>query len=140
MKKFITLCIIAIFFAACGGKTSLENDIAKIEKAIEKFEKNKGKMTEADWQSLNDEVEIPLQNIQKALESDKVGAFQKMKLFALTAQWAAVLLDAGFNEIENQTGIKRENWGEELEKFNDEIEQAVQEWEKSLDEEKNNLD
>jgi len=117
MKKVIIVCIIAAFFVACGGSSSLDNAINQVEKAIEKFEKNKGNFTETDWQTLEKEVEKPLETIKNALESGKVGAIQKVKLITLTAKWASVVMEVGFTEIEKQTGIDREDWNEELEKI-----------------------
>ena len=113
-------------FAGCGGKSSVDKAVSQVEKAIEKVEKNKGKMTEADWQNLEKEVEAPLQIIANALETNKVGVVQRVKVMTLVTKWAAVAMEAGFTEIEKQTGIDRENWGNELEKATKELEKALE--------------
>jgi len=91
-------------------------------------------MTEADWKALEKEVEEPLQVIAKALEENKVGVMERIKVIALVGKWAAVAMEAGFTEIEKETGVKREEWGNELEKAAKEIEKAAKELEKTLKE------
>ena len=122
MKKLFIAGMIVAVCAACGGGSSLDQSISKVEKALEKVEKNKGKMTEADWHNLEKEVEEPLKVIAEALESDKVGLVGKMKIITVTAKWATVLAEAGLSELEKRTGIERENLGTELEKAAKEIE------------------
>ena len=132
MKKIIIIGIITAIFAGCGGKSSVDRAITQVEKALEKVEKNKGNMTEADWRSLEQEVEESLQVIANAIESNKVGMMERLKLMTLAAKWATVTMEVGLSEIEKQTGIDRENWGDELEKAAKEIEKAAQELEKAL--------
>ena len=122
MKKLIFAVIIVALCASCGGGSSVDSSISKVEKALEKVEKNKGKMTEADWRNLEKEVEEPLKVISEALEKDKVGLVGKMKIIAVTAKWATVLAEAGISELERKTGIERENFGKELEKAAKELE------------------
>jgi len=130
MKRFIIIGIIAAICAGCGGSSSLNNAINQVEKALAKVEKNKGNMTEADWQNLEKEVEEPLQVIANALEANKVGMVERIKLMALVGKWTAVAMEAGFTEIEKQTGIKRDDWSNELEKAAKELEKAAKELEK----------
>ena len=132
MKKIIIIGIITAIFAGCGGTSSVDRAITQVEKALEKVEKNKGNMTEADWRSLEQEVEESLQVIANAIESNKVGMMERLKLMTLAAKWATVTMEVGLSEIEKQTGIDRENWGDELEKAAKEIEKAAQELEKAL--------
>ena len=126
MKKLIIIGVIALFVAGCGGSSSIDKAINQVEKTLEKVEKNKGKMTEADWQNLEKEIEEPLQVLAKALETNKVGMVQRAKVMTLAAKWTAVVMEAGFIEIEKQTGIDRENWGSELENVSKELEKAVE--------------
>jgi len=130
MRKFIIIGIIAAIFAGCGGSSSLNNAISQVEKALAKVEKNKGKMTEADWKTLEKEVEEPLQVISNALENNKVSVMERIKLMALVGKWAAVAMEASFMEIEKQTGVQRDDWGKELEKAAQELEKAAKELEK----------
>ena len=133
MKKLIIIGIIAAICTACGGSSSVNKAISQVEKALVKVEKNKGKMTEADWRSLEKEVEAPLKVIAEALENEKVGVVGKVKILAVTAKWATVLAEAGLSELERRTGIERENWASELEKatteFTNQLEQAAKEFE-----------
>lgn len=131
MKRLVVIGAIVAIFVGCGGSSSIDKAVGQIEKAIEKVEKNKGKMTENDWHNLEKEVEEPLKILADALEKDKVGAIQKLKLMTLTAKWATVVIAAGVTEIEKSTGINRENWETELEKAAQELEKAAQEIEKA---------
>ena len=126
MRKLIIISVIAVIFAGCGGSSSIDKAITQVEKALEKVEKNKGKMTESDWENLEKEVEEPMQAIANALESNRVGAMERIKLVAVMTKWSAVVMEAGFASIEKQTGIDRENWGNEMENVSKEIEKAFE--------------
>jgi len=134
MKRFIIIGIIVAICAGCGGGgSSLDKSVNQVEKALEKVEKNKGKMSEDDWKNLEKELEEPLQVIANALESDKVGVLAKVKIVALAARWATALAEAGISEIEKQTGVDRNNWEAELEKVAKELEKAGSELEKAVE-------
>jgi len=111
----------------------LDKSVSQVEKALEKVEKNKGKMSEEDWKNLEKELEEPLQVIANALESDKVGVLAKVKIVALAARWTAALAEAGINEIEKQTGVSRDNWEAELDKVVKELEKVSSELEKAAE-------
>jgi len=133
MKKLIFISIIGIIVAisaGCGGGASpVEKSISQVEQALEKVEKNKGNMTEADWQSLEKEVEEPLKVIAEALETNKIGMMERIKVMTLVTKWSAVVMEAGLSEIEKSTGIDRENFGNELENAVQELEKATKELE-----------
>ena len=131
MKRLVIVGVIVAMFVGCGGASSIDKAMGQIEKAIQKVEKNKSQMTEDDWYNLEKEVEKPLQVLADALENNKVGVVQRLKLITLTAKWATVVMEAGLTEIEKSTGVDRENWEAELEKAVQEIEKAVQEVEKT---------
>jgi len=134
MKRIIIIGIIAAIFSGCGGgATSLDKSISQVEKALQKVEKNKGKMTEEDWRVLEKELEEPLKVISDAIESDKVGVLAKVKIIAVAGKWASVLAEAGIQEVERQTGIDRDNWEAEFENLAKEIEKANSELEKALE-------
>ena len=140
MRKFIIISIIAALIAGCGA-SQLDTAISKVEKAIEKVEKNKGNMTAEEWEALGKELEQPLQVIGEAIESDKVGTVKKLKLIALAGKWSTVLMTAGFKHLGKELGVDVENpedleqLGKEFEKFaneySEEINKAVEELEKS---------
>ena len=116
MKKLLIIGIIAAICTACGGgASSVDKAISQVEKSIAKLEKNKGKVTEEEWKALEKEVEEPMKVLADALESDKVGAMSKLKIVALTAKWATVVMEAGFGEMQKQLGTELENFGEKLE-------------------------
>ena len=133
MKKIIIIGVIVAICAGCGGGSSLDKSVSQVEKALEKVEKNKGKMSEEDWKNLEKELEEPLQVIANALESDKVGVLAKVKIVALAARWTAALAEAGINEIEKQTGVSRDNWEAELDKVVKELEKVSSELEKAAE-------
>ncbi len=125
MKKLMMSVLAVIILASCGGSSAVNQAIGQIEKAIEKVEKNKGNMTEADWETLEKEVEVPMKTLADALEAGKVGAMDKLKIITLMGKWTTVLMDAGIGEIEKQTGIDREDFDKELKKAAEELETAT---------------
>ena len=132
MKKLILAGIIVAMCVACGG-SSVDKSISKVNKALEKVEKNKGKMTEDDWQSLNKELEEPMKILAEAIDSDKVGVIKKVKIVAATTKWMAVFAEAGIRELEKSTGVDRENFGKELEKAAKELENNSGDLQKELE-------
>ena len=122
MKKLVIACMIVAVCAACGGSSSVDNSVKQVEKALEKVEKKKGKMTDEDWRALEKEVEEPMKVIVEAIEKDKVGVMKKIKLVAVVAKWGAVLAEVGISELEKRTGVERENFNKELEKAVKELE------------------
>jgi len=139
MKKLIIAGIIFAMCVACGGN-SVDKSITKVNKALEKVEKNKGKMTEEDWQNLNKELEEPMKILAEAIESDKVGVIKKMKIVAATTKWMTIYGEAALREIERSTGVDRENFGKELEKVAKELENNAGDLEKELDKAAKELD
>jgi uncharacterized lipoprotein YmbA len=124
--KFWAALIIAAMLAACGGGSAPVNKaVSQVEKAIEKIEKNKNNMTEADWQALEKEVEEPLQAIAKAMEANKFSMTEQIKVAALMAKWSAVVIEAGMIQMEKETGVKQEDWAKELEKAVEELQKVM---------------
>jgi len=118
-KNLFVLSVLLMILVGCGG-SSLDNAISQVEKSAEKLTNSKGKMTEADWQSLQKETEAPLKVIADALQAGKVGAMDKIKIMAVMAQWSAAVMNAGFSEVAKQTdelGKSLENASKELEKI-----------------------
>lgn len=111
-KKFrISILAIAIGFltVSCGGKgSSVDAALSQIEKAMQKVEKNKTSMTEADWQALSDELEQPAKMLSDALESNDVGALKKLKISAVMLRYAAVVSEAAFHTVTDSLKIKLE--------------------------------
>jgi competence CoiA-like predicted nuclease len=130
MKKLIIISIIVAICTGCGGgASSVDSAISQVEKALQKVEKNKDNMTEADWQSLEQELEEPFRVIAEALESNKIGVTGRIKIMSLVSQWAAVMMEAGLSEIGKDVDIDRENFEEEFENVSQELEKAVRELE-----------
>jgi hypothetical protein len=119
MKKIHLLLMIAgvMMLASCGG-SSVDKAISQIDKTIEKIEKKKGNMTDADWQAVQKEVEEPMKVLADALEKDKVGPLTKIKIIATTAKWVTVLSEAGLGEM----GKKMGELGKELQNAGKEVE------------------
>jgi len=118
-KNLFVLGVLLMILVGCGG-SSLDNAISQVEKSTEKLKNSKGKMTEADWQSLQKETEAPLKVIADELQAGKVGDMDKIKIMAVMAQWSAAVMNAGFSEVAKQTdelGKSLENASKELEKI-----------------------
>ena len=120
------LMAIAITFSAvsCGKGSSVDAALSQIEKAMNKVEKNKTSMTEADWQALNDELEGPANVLSAALESDKVGVMKKLKISAAMLRYAAVVGEAVMHTVADSLSVISGQLQETFE--NDEIKQALQ--------------
>jgi len=128
MKKLnlFLIGILIIALTGCGG-SSVDKAISQVDKAIEKIEKKKGSMTEEDWNNAQKEVEAPLKVIADALDNNKVGALTKIKIIATTAKWAAVVSEAGMNEMGKRMG----ELGKGLEGATKELENAAKELNKT---------
>ena len=140
----IIIMAIAIAFAAvsCGKGASVDAALSQIEKSMDKVEKNKTSMTEADWQALGEELEQPLKVLNDALENNQVGAMKKLKITAVmmrymavaseaalhtaTEEWKAAMEDADSNYVAN----------EKMQELfdSDEMKQALQELQKATEE------
>jgi len=108
MKNFkIIILAIAIMFAAvsCGSGNAVDTALSQVEKVMEKVEKNKTSMTEADWEAMSKELEQPLQVLQKALESNNVSWSKKMKISAMMLRYTAVATEAALNTAANESGL-----------------------------------
>lgn len=100
LKIIIVAMVVGAFvFVSCGKGSSVDAALSKIEQAMDKVEKNKTSMTEADWQALNEELEQPLKVLGEALESNKVGFVQKAKITAVMMRYGAVAAGAAFHTV-----------------------------------------
>ena len=117
---------IAITFTAvsCGKGSSVDAALSQIEKAMNKVEKNKTSMTEADWQTLTDELEGPANVLNAALESDKVSVMKKLKITAAMLRYAAVVGEAVMHTVADSLSVMSNQLQDAFE--NDEMKQALQ--------------
>ena len=98
--KIIIMAIAIVFLAAsCGKGSSVDAALSQIEKAMDKIEKNKGTMTEADWQAMSEELEAPFKILNDALENNQIGAMKKLKITAVLMRYAAVASGAAVNTM-----------------------------------------
>ena len=123
MKKLIIIGIIVAICVGCGGADSpVEKAIDQVEKMLEKVEKDKDNMTEADWENILNEMEEPLQILVEALETNKIGMMERVKVVTLVSQFTAVIAEAGLIEIGESAGIDSEDFINELENAAKELE------------------
>ena len=145
--KISVLAIAVVFLAfSCGGKgASVDTALSQIEKAMQKVEKNKTSMTEADWKALSDELEQPAKVLNDALESNDVGALKKIKISAVMLRYATVVSEAAFHTVTDSLKVKMEEThfadsisvavgqlNEALE--SDELKQSMEELQKAVEE------
>jgi len=98
--KFVVMAMAIVFVAtSCGKSSSVDAALSQIEKAMEKVEKNKTSMTEADWKALEAELEQPGKVLSEALESSQVGALKKIKITATMMRYAALLSEAALHTM-----------------------------------------
>ena len=140
--KIIIMAIAIVFVAAsCGKGSSVDGAIAQIEKAMDKVEKNKTSMTEADWKALGEELEQPLQVLNDALESNQVGMMKKLKITAAVMRYAAVAGEAALHTVADSLKMVMDELPvseitEQLQGTldSDEMKEAMQELQKATDE------
>ena len=131
---YIITMVIAIAFAAvsCGSGSSVDAALAKIEKAMDKVEKNKTSMTEADWEALGEELEQPMKVLNDALENNQVGAMKKLKITAAMMRYMAVASEAALHTLMEETQLANEEMQEVFD--SEEMKQAMQELQKAAEE------
>ena len=141
-KIIITAIIIAFTTASCGGNkgSSVDAALSQIEKAMEKVEKNKTSMTQADWDALNEELEGPAKILNEALESDQVGTMKKLQISTVMLRYAAVIGTAAMHTVTEQIGETHlvdslSVVGEKLQEAlgSDEMQEAMQEMQKAME-------
>jgi len=137
----ISVLAIAIMFAAvsCGSGNSVDSALSQIEKAMEKVEKNKTSMTEADWTALEKELEQPLQVLQEAMESNNVSWAKKMKISATMLRYTTVLTEAALNTAAKESGLAVDSISSISKQVqeamgSDEMKEAMQELQKAAEE------
>ena len=146
-KFQIIIVAIAIVFAAvsCGKGSSVNTALSQIEKAMDKVEKNKTSMTEADWKALSAELEQPAQVLNDALENDQVGGLKKIKIAAVMLRYAAVAGEAAMYTLTDSLKVKMEETlladsisvaADDLQELfeGDELKEAIQELQKATEE------
>jgi len=97
VKIIVTVLVLVFSATSCGNGSSVNSALAKVNEAMDKVEKNKTSMSEADWKALNDELTPSIEILNQALESDKVGALQKIKITAAVLRFAAVAGEAALH-------------------------------------------
>ena len=145
-KIIIAVITIALVSVSCGSKSSsIDTALSLIEKAMDKVEKNKTSMTEADWKALSEELEQPAKVLSDALENDQVGALKKLKITATMLRYTAVISEAALHTVTDSLKIKLEEShltdsisaiSDKLKDAldSDEMKQAVQELQKAAEE------
>ena len=135
-KSIVAFALLAVMMMAvsCGGgsSSSVNSAISQMEKAIDKVEKNKASMTEADWKALEAELEEPAAILEAALESNSVGAMDKLKITAISLRYVAILSEAALSTINDSLSVFNEQLQEQLN--SDEMKDALKELEKGAKE------
>jgi len=136
-KVIIAAIIVAFAVVSCGNKgSSVDAALSRVEKAMDKVEKNKKSMTEADWQALSEDLEEHVNVLADAFESDKVSTLKKLKISAALLRHAAVLSEAAFYTLTDSLSVVADEWQDELKEVfdSDEMKQAIQEMQKAAEE------
>ena len=135
--KIVTAAVLLAFGAvACGGGsgTSVDAALSQIEKAMDKVEKNKTSMTQADWESLGKELEGPAKVLTEALESDQVGAMKKIKITGVMLRYAMVAGEAALHTASDSLKVQIEDINLQKLLDSNEMKDAVQEIQKATEE------
>jgi len=142
LKIIIAVIAIAVITVSCGSKgSSIDAALAKIEKAMDKVEKNKTSMTEADWKALEAELEQPAKVLSDALESNQVSTLKKLKISAAIMRYTVVLSEAAMRTAVEQ--LEETHFADSIAAVTeqlhdvlagDEMKQALQELQKATEE------
>jgi DNA-binding phage protein len=102
MKNVIMFQLIAgivtiSLLSGCGGRSDVDDSIAKIEDAIEKMKEKKTDLTEADWTAFAEEIKEPCEILKKELDEGNIGTLKKIKIVAVMTRLATVAGKAGLN-------------------------------------------
>jgi|GEM_PF-1773217 hypothetical protein len=130
----IALLVVMMMAASCGGggNAAINTAISQMEKVIDRVEKNKGSMTEADWKALEKELEEPAAILEAALENNSVSTMEKLKITAISIRYMAVLSEAALKTVNDSLSIFNEQIKEQLN--SDEMKDALKELEKGAKE------
>jgi hypothetical protein len=139
LKNIIGIIAIAIIVVSCGGGiggSSVNAALSQFEKAMERVEKNKNSMTEADWEAFSKELEEPIRILEDAAENNKIGMAEKIKISAVMMRYAAVLHEAAIS-----TAAKSLNEYIEETKDNEQLQEVlnIEELQKAMQEMQNQL-
>ena len=143
----IIIVVVATAFVAvsCNKGASVDAALSQIEKAMEKVEKNKTSMTEADWKALEAELEQPAKVLNDALENNQVSVLKRVKISAVMMRYVAVISEAAMHTVSDSLKVIMENThladsisatvGNLQEVFDsDEMKQALEEMQKASEE------
>ena len=107
--KLIIMAVAIVFVAvSCGKGSSVDAALSQIEKTMDKVEKNKTSMTEADWKALSEELEQPIKILDDALESNQIGAIKKIKISAVMLRYMTVVGEAAIHTVTDSLKVKLE--------------------------------
>ena len=135
-KSIVALVLFTVMMMAIscggGGNSSVNAAISQMEKAIDRVEKNKTAMTEADWKALEAELKEPAAILEAALENNSVGMMEKLKITAVSLRYMTVLSEAALNTVNDSLSVINEQLQEQLN--SDEMKEALKELEKGAKE------
>jgi len=112
MKKIslnLGMVLIMLVAAACNRTSTVDQSMLAIEKAIDKVEKNKKSMTEADWKAFEKEVEEPVKALNKAAEDGQIGPMKRIQLMTLMGRLMSVAGEAGLQNYLEQLNSTDKN-------------------------------
>ena len=129
-KIIIAVIAMALITVSCGKGSSIDAALSQIEKAMDKVEKNKTSMTEADWEALHEELEQSAKVLAEALESNQVGVVKKAKISMVMMRYVAVIGEAAMHTMKDALQEQIEEAGDnaELKELleSDELKQAME--------------
>ncbi|MDR2584877.1 MAG: hypothetical protein LBC84_01445 [Prevotellaceae bacterium] len=119
-KTIFAAIILTLFCVSCGGgggaTLTVDSALKQMEKAMDKVEKNKDAMTEADWTALAEELEAPFKMLNEAIEKEEVGVMKMLQISAVLMRYSLVFAEAGLNTFGSSFQEAMEgfqfNWGD----------------------------
>ena len=130
----ISFSLLTVSCGSSSGSASVDAALAQIEKVMDKVEKSKTSMNQADWQAFSDELEKPVKLLTDALDNDKIGTIKKLKISAVMLRYAVIASEAAVHTFSDSLQIKLEDKSLQEILSTDEMKEALQDAQKASEE------
>ena len=118
VAAFVLLAVMTMALSCGGGSSSVDTALSQMEKAMEKVEKNKTSMTEADWKALEADLEQPAKILEEAMEGNSIGAMARLRIAAAMMRYVALLSEAALHTVTDSLNVHMEELNEKMEEIN----------------------
>jgi len=110
MKNFAIIIFATLataFVAGCEPKTPVERALKQMETAVKKAEKNKAKMTKADWMEFHAKMEVPCLQVRAVVVQPRAEPVFKQKAASVLLRYAHLVKESAIHTLPNDTIARR---------------------------------